>query len=179
MLQLQSGVKNYEELMMYKIILYLLLGVIITLHAKTMQEYETLSQGERVAAKATIAYSEPFLFDYDTDGTKNKLVMAAKLFIKKTNKGYEGYLVRGLYDLKRKMPIAYYENALLMHPPSNTYIAISDIQFKGKTVSFKSGPFYYTFKDGGDGKIQDEVLVKIGNKTKKIHIYDGDVTLYQ
>ncbi len=150
----------------------------MTLEAKTMQEYEKLAPRERVAAKATIAYSEPFLFDYDKNGTKNKLVMAAKLFIKQTPKGYEGYLVRGLYDLERKKPIAYYANALLMHPPSNTYIAISDIKFKGKTVSFKSGPFYYTFKDGGEGNIQDEVLVKIKDKTKKIRIYAGDVTIY-
>ena len=151
----------------------------MTLDAKTMQEYEKLAPGERVAAKATIAYSEPFLFDYDKNGTKNKMVMAAKLFIKQTPKGYEGYLVRGLYDLERKKPIAFYENTLLMHPPSNTYIAISDIKFKGKTVTFKSGPFYYTFKDGGEGKIQDEVLVKIKDKTKKIRIYDGDVTIYK
>ena len=163
---------------MHKIILFLLFGVIISLDAKSMQEYETLKAGEKVAAVATIAYSEPFLFDYDKNGTKNKLVMAAKLFIKQTPKGYEGYLVRGLYDLERKKPIAFYENALLMHPPSNTYIAISDIEFKAKTVSFKSGPFFYTFKDGGEGIIQDEVLVKIGDKTKKIRIYDGDVKIF-
>ncbi len=148
------------------------------LNAKSIKEYETLKKGESVAAKAVIFYSEPFLFDYDKDGTKNRLVMAAKMFIKKTQKGYEGYLVRGLYDIKNKKPIAFYENALLMHPPSNTYIAVSDIKFKGKTVSFKSGPFRYIFKDGGEGNIEDEVLVILKNKEKKLKIYGGDVKIY-
>ena len=163
---------------MHKYLLLLVCIGLSTLAAKTMSDYEKLLPGEKVAAKAVVYYSEPILFDYDKNGKKNNVVMAAKLFIKRTKKGYEGYLVRGLYDTIAKKAIAYYENALIMHPPRNTYIAVSDIQFEGRTVRFRSGPFLYIFKDGGEGILNDEVVVKLKQTTKSLRLYGGDIQVF-
>ena len=163
---------------MRKIVLFLIfLGSTLGLFAETVQEYEKLSPGEKVAAKATIFYSEPFLFDYDKDGTREEVVMGAKLFIKKTKKGYRGYLIRGLYDIALKKPVAFYADTLIVQPPKD--IKIRDIQFKRNTVQFKSGPYLYIFKDRGEGILQDEVVVKFKKKTKRLRLYGGDIQILE
>ena len=161
---------------MRKIFTLLVLGVSL-LFSQTMQEYEKLAPGEKVAAKALIYYSEPFLYDYDQDGKRDEVVMGAKLFIKKTKKGYTGYLVRGMYDIERKKPVAFYASTLIVSPPKE--IQIRDIVFKGKTVRFKSGPYLYIFKDGGEGILQDEVVVKYKKKTKRLRLYGGDIQIFE
>ena len=158
------------------VLLFLFFGS-MSLFAKVPQEYEKLAPGEKVAAKATIFYSEPFLYDYDQDGNKNEVAMGAKLFIKKTQKGYSGYLIRGLYDLKLKKPVAFYADTLIVEPPKD--IEISDIRFKGDTVRFKSGPYLYIFIDRGEGILQDEVVVKYKKKTKRLRLYGGDIQILE
>ena len=147
-----------------------------SLFAETAAEYEKLNPGEKAVAEATVFYSEPFLFDYDKDGVKNSVAMGAKLFVKKTAEGYRGYLIRGLYDIELNRPVAFYETTLNMHPPEN--IAIGDIVVQGRTVRFKSGPYTYVFKDGGEGLVQDEVVVKLGKKSKKLRLYGGDIEIF-
>ena len=161
---------------MRSVLLMWIVASVSILFAETTKDYERLAPGEKKVAEATIFYSAPFLFDYDKDGTRNKVVMGAKLFVKKTKKGYKGYMVRGLYDIESKKPIAYYESTLIMHPPSD--IAIEDIVVRGKTVRFKAGPFRYVFKDGGKGIMQDEVVVMLKERRKHLRLYGGDIEIF-
>ncbi len=148
------------------------------LHGASIRSYETLAPGEKVVAKGVVYYSEPMRFDYDRDGKLDNVVMAAKFFIKKTPKGYRGYLVRGLYDFDRKKALAYYADSLIMHPPANTYIAVSNVRVEGKKVTFRSGPFAYTFVDGGPGIANDSAVVHLRSQSKKLRLYGGDVIVY-
>ena len=162
---------------MRKIVLLLIFLGTLGLYAESAQEYEKLAPGEKVAVEATIFYSEPFLFDYNKDDKKEEVVMGAKLFIKKTKKGYSGYLIRGLYDIALKKPVAFYADTLIVQPPKD--IRIRDIVFEGKTVRFKSGPYTYIFKDRGEGALQDEVVVKFKKKTKRLRLYGGDIQIFE
>ena len=162
---------------MRKFILLLVLLGTLGLFAETAQEYEKLAPGEKVVAKATVFYSEPFLFDYNKDGKKEEVVMGAKLFIKKRAKGYSGYLIRGLYDIALKKPVAFYADTLIVQPPKD--IKIREIRFKADTVQFKSGPYLYIFKDRGEGILQDEVVVKFKKKTKRLRLYGGDIQIFE
>ena len=163
---------------MLKAIMIILVAVVGT-YAQTIKAYETLKTGEKVVAKGVFVYSKPLhMYFEDKSPKKHKIVMAAKFFIKKTPKGYEGYMIRGLYDIEQKKLLRYYLNKrMIMHPPENTAIDLQDIAFKNKTVTFTLPPFGYVLTDGGEGFINDEAVVSFAKKTKTLELYGGDIEI--
>ena len=157
----------------------LILGLSL-LQAKTIREYETLHPGEKVVAQGAVYYSKPMLISVYEDGVKNRVVMAAKLFVKETPKGYEGYLIRGLYDLDRHKALRFYAAANIEGriPPAGEKIDLHDIKLQGKTLSFDFYGVHYTVKDGGEGFINDEVVVQTRSKTKRLKLYGGDIKIF-
>ena len=156
-----------------------MLTIATGLYAHTVKEYETLKAGEKVVAKGVFVYSKPLhMYFEDKTPKKHKIVMAAKFFIKKGSKGYEGYMIRGLYDIEQKKPLRYYLNKrMIMHPPENTAIDLQHITFDNKSVTFTLAPFYYVLTDGGEGFINDEVVVSFAKKTKTLELYGGDIKI--
>ena len=162
---------------MRKTILFLLpLLCILSLDAKSMKEYETLSSGEKVIARGTLFYSEPMKLYSEKDKVNHNVVLAAKIFIKTTPKGYAGYLVTGLYDLDEKKPIQYYN--VDMQSPVNSKIGLKNIEIDGKTVRFRYKKYAYTVIDGGKGFMNDRVIVKDRDKTKYLKLFGGDFDVY-
>ncbi len=150
------------------------------LPAKTIREYETLHPGEKVVARGAVYYSKPMLISVYEDGVKNRVVMAAKLFVKETPKGYEGYLIRGLYDLDLHKALRFYAAANIEGrlPPAGDKIDLRNIRLQGKTLSFDFYGVRYTVKDGGEGFINDEVVVQTRSKTKRLKLYGGDIKIF-
>lgn len=148
-------------------------------HAKSVEDYEKLTPGERVIARGALFYSKPMLIDVDGDGVKNRLVLAAKLFVKKSVKGYEGYLIRGMYDIDKKRALRYFagSNPEGRQPPAGDNIDIQNIEYQGKTVSFDFYGLHYIIKDGGGDFITDEVIVKTRNSAKRLKLYGGGVDI--
>jgi len=150
-----------------------------SLFATTISQIETLKKGERVVAKGVVIYSKPLELLVDKDNKKeHKVVMAAKLFVKKTKDGYKGYMVRGLYDINEKKPLLYYASKLILHPPTNLEILMQDIQIKDNKLTFTLPPYHYTVIDGGKGYLQDEVEVRFAKRKKTLKLYGGDIELF-
>lgn len=166
---------------MYKkltLVLAFLLGV-ASLQAKTVKEYETLKNGEKVVAKGAVYYSKPMIISVYEDGVKNRVVMAAKMFVKQTSKGYEGYVIRGLYDIDKHKPLRFYAGFIEGRlPPEGNKIGMKNIQLNGKSLSFDFYGTHYIVKDGGEGFIKDEVVVKTRSKTKNLKLYGGDIQIF-
>lgn len=165
---------------MYRVVLFCILFGMLPLQAKSVKEYETLHPGERVVAKGAVFYSKPMIVSVYEDGKKNRVVMAAKMFVKKTPKGYEGYIIRGLYDIDRNKPLRFYAAASIEGrlPPEGDNIDIKNIKLNGKRLEFDFFGTHYIVKDGGKGFIKDEVIVKTRNKTKYLKLYGGDIQIF-
>ena len=120
------------------------------------------------------------LIDFNQDGHRSKAVMAARIFIKRTPKGYRGYMVRGLYDIEAKKVAKYY---LTMTPDgrpvyTDDTIALSNIRVDQKTIRFDLGDLHYTLRDGGEGFADDEMSVILRGKRKRIRLYGGDIKIH-
>jgi len=141
---------------------------------------EKLHPGEKTVLKGEVFYSKPLRFDYDKDGVKNSVMMAAKFFIKKKRDGeYDGYIQRYLYDIDKKKPIRWYSKKnMLQEPPISLDTAVKNITQNGKTVSFDSGPWHFKMTDGGAGYVSDEIIVNDKIRTKKVEMFGGDVQVF-
>ena len=145
------------------------------------EKVEILQPGERVVLKGEIFYSKPLRFDYDKDGTKNRVVMASKFFIKQLKDGsYDGYFQRYLYDVDKKAAVTWYaKKNMLSHPPIGIDTAVSNVKQDGKTVSFDVGNWHFTMTDGGQGYLSDKVIVSDGIRTKEVTMYGGDIEVFE
>ena len=160
----------------------LFVGVLSTvLYAKEEkpQDFEKLRAGERVITKSVVYYSKPLRMDLKQNGVRNYLVMAAKIFIKETPKGYKGYFVRGLYDIKNNKVAKYYVRTTPDGRPiyTHTDIALSHIKVNKKSVTFDYNSLHYALRDGGKGYANDEMSVILNKKTRYIPLYGGDIKI--
>ena len=166
---------------MYKVfVTFLFIVSVVSLQAKTVKEYETLKNGEKIVAKGAVYYSKPMIISVYEDGAKNRVVMAAKMFVKRTPQGYEGYVIRGLYDIDKHKPLRFYTAANIEGrlPPEGNNIDMKNIKLHGKTLEYDFYGTHYIVKDGGQGFIKDEVVVKTRNKTKYLKLYGGDIQIF-
>ena len=170
------------------LLLVALLGF-TSLHAQTQaatgtmdvyKSLEKLGPGEKLVMKGEIFYSKPLRFDYDKDGTKNLVMMAARVFIKQRADGsYDGYLQRFLYDVDRKKPVSWYSKKnMLQEPPIAVDAKVKNVFVKGKTVAFDSGQLHYEMTDGGPGYVNDKIIASDRIRTKQVKMVGGDLTIY-
>ena len=148
---------------------------------RIFKSLETLKPGEKLILDGEVFYSKPLKFDYDKDGVKNSVMMAAKFFIKKKREGsYDGYIQRYLYDLDKKKPVRWYSKKnMLQEPPISLETAIRNVKQEGKTVMFDSGPWHFIMTDGGEGFVNDKIVVKDKIRTKQVEMFGGDVKVYE
>ena len=145
---------------------------------ETIEQIQQLNPGEVIVAEGKVAYSKPWSFDYDKDGTDNHIVMGAHLFIKKTKDGkYKGFLERGLFDIDLNVSIGWYLNrGMLQQPPMVRDISVKNVVHKGTTVKFDIENVSFTVIDGGKGHNRDKVVVDDHVKSPRtIELYDGDM----
>jgi hypothetical protein len=145
------------------------------------KKMERLGPKERVVLNGEVFYSEPLRFDYDKDGTKNRVVMASRFFIKQLEDGeYDGYLQRYLYDVDRQKAVTWYaKKNMLSEPPFGIDTEVSNVKQKGKTVTFDVGNWHFTMTDGGKGYLSDKIVVNDGIRTKDVTMYGGDVEVFE
>ena len=175
---------------MRKVTLWLVALLVLTsFHAQTRaatgtvdvyKSLEKLGPGEKLVMKAQIFYSKPLRFDYDKDGVKNVVMMAARLFIKQRADGsYDGYAQRFLYDVDKKRPIRWYSKSnMLQEPPIAVDAKIKNVVVKNRTVAFDVGSLHFTMTDGGPGYIHDKIVVSDKIRTKTVKMVGGDVKVY-
>jgi len=142
---------------------------------------EKLKKGEKKVLEGEVFYSKPLRFDYDKDGVKNRVMMAAKFFIKQKKDGsYEGYLQRYLYDVDKKKPVLWYmKKNMLQEPPISLETSVGNVAHKGRTVTFDAGPWHYSVTDGGEGFVNDKIIVTDRIRTKDVEMFGGDVKVYE
>ena len=142
---------------------------------------ETLKPGEKLILDGEVFYSKPLKFDYDKDGVKNNVIMAAKFFIKKKKDGsYDGYIQRYLYDVDKKRPIRWYSKKnMLQEPPISLDTSVKNVKQDGKTVTFDSGPWHVSMTDGGEGFVSDKIIVSDKIRTKEVEMFGGDIKVYE
>jgi hypothetical protein len=145
------------------------------------KKMEILQPGERVVLNGEIFYSKPLRFDYDRDGTKNRVVMASKFFIKRLRDGgYNGYLQRYLYDIDKQKAVTWYaKKNMLSEPPIGIDTEVSNVKQEGKTITFDVGNWHFTMTDGGKGYLSDKIIVNDGIRTKQVTMYGGEVEVFE
>ena len=132
-----------------------------------------------LVAKADVAYAKPVEFDYDRDGTYNRIQMWATIVIEKTPTGYKGYLRRYMKDVDSgKAVLGYADINMLPTLPYGEKIPVENVQKRGKTVLFKAGSKYYILIDGGEGYKNDTIIVNDGVRDYMVELYEGDVRVY-
>ena len=133
----------------------------------------------RPVLRAEVAYAKPMEFDYDRDGTHNRVQMWAEVRIDKGPEGYTGYLRRYMKDIDKNKPIMGYADInMLPNMPYGEKIPVEEVQKKGKVVLFRAGSKHYIFVDGGKGYANDTVIANDSVRDYLVELYDGDVVVY-
>jgi len=127
---------------------------------------------------AEVAYAKPVEFDYDKDGTPDRIQMWATVHIQKGAQGYSGYLRRYMKDVKSGKAVwGYADINMLPSQPYGAKLPVSEVEVHGKTVLFKAGSKHFTFFDGGEGYKNDTIIVNDGNRDYYVELYAGDVRI--
>jgi len=135
-----------------------------------------LAADSKPVLTAEVAYAKPVEFDYDKDGTPNRIQMWATVHIEKSDQGYSGYLRRYMKDVQSGKAVwGYADINMLPSQPYGEKISVSEVEIHGKTVLFKAGSKNYIFFDGGEGYKNDTIIVNDGNRDYFVELYAGDV----
>jgi hypothetical protein len=143
--------------------------------------------GERTEIRGAVAYTEIVRFDYNKDGTRNRvqfwLEFKGRMAVGKPGDlGYqpeEGSIYYYLYDVDKQKRVANWLMGFSMMegpPPSGPY-PMTNIVIEGNTARFEAFNMKWTIVDGGEGYAKDRVTVDDGFRPRDMKTYDGDLRI--
>jgi hypothetical protein len=140
---------------------------------------------ERSEIRGAVAYTGIVRFDYNKDGTRNRVQFWLEFngrpaAGKPGESGYqveEGAIYYYLYDVDKKQKVSNWLMGFNMMdgpPPSGPY-PMTNIVIEGNTARFEAFNMKWTLVDGGEGYAKDRVTVDDGFQPREMKMYDGDL----
>lgn len=132
------------------------------------------------------AVSEPVRFDYDRDGTRNRVqfwleIEGRPAAGKPEEPGYvpeEGRIKYYMLDIDKNAKVFEWNTPLNMGgpPPDKTY-PMENIGIEGKTARFEAFNMKWTIVDGGEGIARDTITIDDGFRLRSKKFSSGDVRI--
>ncbi len=165
-----------------------LLAVVTVATSAAREEPGSAAAQAPASFSGQLAFSDTIVFDYDRDGTPNRVQFWIQL------QGLQAIGTRGepgaraesgsvsyfVFDVERQQRI---DNWLLGFnmaggfPVAGQPYPITDINIDGRTAQFKLTGSNWTITDNGDTWDKDSIVIETGGRKRQGRFYGGDVTV--